>query len=338
MGSSEWEARLGLSCVVEPGDPGLGRQVAAVGVERAWEMLIRGQGSAADCRAAAEFRRDAELAAADRAGARFIIPGDPEWPSQVEASRDAGAEGAPAGDPLGLWVRGGGDLAQLTNRSIAIVGSRTCTSYGEVVASELAADLAQAGWSVVSGGAFGIDAAAHRGALSRRFATVAVLASGVDLPYPPAHRALFEQIAQQGVVVSMLAPGRHPTRSRFVVRSRLMAALSDGVVVVEAAARSGALGTVSAARSLGHPVMAVPGPVTSAQSDATHRLIRTGDANLVTSVTDVLEVMDRSARTAGSTPNPRPGPGWEQVPERGRPLQPSAGVQERRPLSASPGR
>jgi DNA processing protein len=157
----------------------------------------------------------------------------------------------------------------------------------------------------VSGGAYGIDAAAHRGCLAGRTPTVAVLAGGLDEPYPGGHRPLFERIAEQGVLVSELAPGEHPTRVRFLARNRLIAALTPGTVLVEAAARSGARNTVTWANVLGRVVMAVPGPVTSATSVTPHRLIREAEAVLVCGANDVLELLSPLGRANPRRPGER---------------------------------
>ncbi len=218
-----------------------------------------------------------------RAGIRLVCPGDPEWPGQLDILGDA--------RPWGLWVRGNADLRFACLRSVSVVGSRASTGYGAHVASELAAVLAEHGWTVVSGGAFGVDGWAHRGALAAEGATVAVLASGVDDPYPPGHHDLFQGIAAQGAVVSEWPPGRTPTRPGFLVRNRVIAALSRGTVVVEAALRSGALSTARHARDQGRPLMAVPGPVTSAQSAGCHHIMREWGAVCVTSARDVMELL-----------------------------------------------
>ncbi|MDQ7993584.1 MAG: DNA-processing protein DprA [Propionicimonas sp.] len=288
---SEREARLALGCVVEPGTPQVAEAVAEFGAEAVWESLLARGSQTVLARRAREFRAGPVAEAAAAAGARFVVPGDAEWPAGLGALDGCEPVNEMSGAPLGLWVRGGGDLAGLAARSVAIVGSRACTSYGETVATELAAELGEAGWSVVSGGAFGIDAAAHRGCLASRTPTVVVLAGGVDTAYPPAHAPLFERIAEQGVVVSELAPGQHPTRLRFLGRNRLIAALSQGTLLVEAAVRSGARNTVTWASSLGRVVMAVPGPVTSALSFTPHRLIRESEAVLVARAGEVLELL-----------------------------------------------
>lgn len=213
------------------------------------------------------------------AGARLIIPGDGEWPTQLDDLE------AP---PFALCVRGAGDLRAIALCSIAIVGARAASNYGSRLASEIAAQLGERGWNVISGAAYGIDAAAHRGALASGAHTGAVLASGVDQPYPSGHESLFEAIAATGVLVSEVLPGVGPTRGRFLVRNRVIAALTRGTLVVEAALRSGSLRTAADAMNLNRPVMAMPGPVTSPTSAGCHRLVMEHKAELVTDLEDVL--------------------------------------------------
>jgi DNA processing protein len=193
----------------------------------------------------------------------------------------------------------------VVDRSVALVGSRASTAYGEHVAGDLAHRLGERGWTVVSGGAYGIDAAAHRGALAAGAPTVAVLACGVDRVYPSGNGALLERIAQDGLVVSEWPPGAAPHRHRFLVRNRLIAALTRGTVVVEAAARSGARATARRASRLGRPVMAVPGPVTSAMSVGCHELVRDRElgAVLVTSAAHVLEEVGRLGEDLAPSPD-----------------------------------
>lgn len=232
---------------------------------------------------------DALMRRTERARARIVIPGDEEWPTQLD---DLGAT-----TPWALWARGG---SLEKRRSVAIVGSRSCTVYGERAAAELAADIADAGYPIVSGGAFGIDAAAHRGALTTTTPTVAVLACGVDVPYPAAHSALFERIAAQGTLLSESPPGAHPTRAAFLIRNRIIAALAYGTVVVEARFRSGALSTYRHAAELHRVLMGVPGPITSAESGGVHELLKT-DAQLVTSGDDVLALVAPIGDALGET-------------------------------------
>ena len=222
---------------------------------------------------------------------RFVVPGDEEWPAGVADLARAPHLHERGGVPLGLWCRGPLRLDEVTAHAVAVVGSRSATTYGAEVAAQVAAVLAGAGWTVVSGAAFGIDQAAHRGALAERGPTVAVLACGVDRAYPKAHQGLLDYIADVGLVVSEAPPGCAPTRIRFLARNRLIAALARGTVVVEAAVRSGALNTASWAGGLGRAVMGVPGPVTSEPSAGVHQLIRGRDALLVTSGEEVLEAV-----------------------------------------------
>lgn len=235
-----------------------------------------------------DAERDLDMAA--RSGARLVCPEDDEWPDGLAVLTEAGELHGRGGPPLALWVRGDAELGALAARAVAIVGSRSASQYGLYVSSELAAGLADRGITVVSGAAFGIDAAAHRGALAACGPTIAVLASGVDVAYPRAHAALLDHIvAEGGLVVSEARPGSHPTRPRFLIRNRLIAALTKGTVIVEAALRSGALNTASWAIRCQREVMAVPGPVTSAESAGVHRLIRDGGAVLVTDAAEVAE-------------------------------------------------
>ncbi|MFF5966329.1 DNA-processing protein DprA [Streptomyces collinus] len=284
-------ARVLLTRVIEPGDEAGGRWVRELGVAEVVRRLGEGgaplpgasgtrwAGLVARAQAARP-RRDLE--AARDAGARFVSPGDAEWPGQLDDLGDA--------RPLGLWVRGRPSLRMWALRSVAVVGARACTEYGAHMAATLAAGLAEQGWVVVSGGAYGVDGAAHRGALGAGGATVAVLACGVDRPYPRGHTQLISRIAEQGLVIGELPPGDHPTPSRFILRNRVIAALTRGTVVVEAAHRSGSLVTARAAQRLGRHTMGVPGPATSGLSAGVHDLLR-GEAALVTDVADVVELV-----------------------------------------------
>ncbi|KAF3467738.1 DNA-processing protein DprA [Streptomyces sp. Tu 3180] len=290
-GDDELLARVLLTRVLEPGDETGGRWVRELGAGAVVRRLRERGGPLpgasgkrwAGLLARAE-RADprGDLAAAREAGARFVRPGSAEWPRQLDDLGDA--------RPLGLWVCGGADLRMWALRSVAVVGARACTEYGAHMAATLSAGLAERGWIVVSGGAYGVDGAAHRGALGSGGATVAVLACGVDRPYPRGHTGLITRIAEQGLVIGELPPGEHPTPSRFVLRNRVIAALTRGTVVVEAAHRSGSLVTARAARRLGRHTMGVPGPATSGLSAGVHELLRQ-DAVLVTDAADVVELV-----------------------------------------------
>ena len=288
-------ARVVLSRVGEPGDPRLTGLVTELGAETVLEELQRqgARGGLRDDLAARLVQADAEaeLDRAGRQGIRFVTPADPEGPRGLDDLAHAPALHERGGVPLGLWAKGPGRLDALTARAVAVVGSRSATTYGASVAGDLAATLAEAGHTVVSGAAFGIDQAAHRGALAVDGPTVAVLACGVDRAYPAAHRRLLDYIADVGVVVSEAAPGCSPTRIRFLARNRLIAGLAQGTVVVEAAIRSGALNTANWAAGLSRALMGVPGPVTSEPSAGVHQLIRARGAVLVTDGEQVLETV-----------------------------------------------
>lgn len=283
--------RVFLARVIEPGDEVAGRWVREFGVGEVVRRLragedalpgVSGQRWAGLVARAGRAEPERDLAEARDAGVRFVAPGDGEWPGQLDDLGDA--------RPLGLWVRGRASLRMWALRSVAVVGARACTEYGAHMAATLAAGLAERGWVVVSGGAYGVDGAAHRGALGAGGATVAVLACGVDRPYPRGHTQLITRIAEQGLVVGELPPGDHPTPSRFVLRNRVIAALTRGTVVVEAAHRSGSLVTARAAQRLGRHTMGVPGPATSGLSAGVHELLRQ-DAVLVTDAADVVELV-----------------------------------------------
>ena len=288
-------ARAYLSRAAEPPAPALVRLVDAVGpvaaAARVWAGDVSDAVAAETAARRLVDRVDADLAAAREGGARLLVPEEPGWPGWALAPLSVAGtpELAP---PLALWVRGPRSLADVCDRAVAVVGARAATGYGTHLAGEFGAGLAAAGAAVVSGAAIGIDGAAHRGALAGDGPTVAVLACGIDRAYPAAHATLLDRIAASGLVVSEYPPGGVPARHRFLVRNRLIAALGNGTVVVEAALRSGAQRTAADTRALGRLVMAVPGPVTSGLSAGCHRLIRDG-ALLVSRPEEVLEAVGR---------------------------------------------
>ncbi|MET7878618.1 DNA-processing protein DprA [Micromonospora profundi] len=302
-------ARVALTWLAEPGTRAVYHLVDRLGPVAALDLLLDGgspdaqlnstvaaRSAAGDARAVAAEA----LARADRLGARLVTPDDDEWPARVaglatlrlpDAGRRVDVETAP---PLCFWVRGGWPLGEALDRSVAVVGARAATGYGQHVATELGYGLAERDWTVVSGGAFGIDAAAHRGALNAGGVTVAVLACGVDRPYPVGNTALFDRIADTGLLVSEWPPGAEPLRPRFLIRNRVIAGGTVGTVVVEASARSGATQTARRAIYTGRVAMVVPGPVTSAMSVGAHELLREQPkARLVTGVAHVLEEVGR---------------------------------------------
>jgi DNA processing protein len=290
------EGRMPLPAATVPGGSGMlwedsagpGGTGAQTGPGEAWRGGIPSLERALPRWAArlGEVPPEPDLAAWWRDGVRLVIPGDAEWPSQLDVLGQA--------RPWGLWVRGHADLRYACLRSVSVVGTRAATGYGTYVCGEMAVALAEAGWTIVSGGAFGIDGCAHRSAIAVAGVTVAVLPCGVDLAYPLAHEGLFRSIGEHGALVSEWPPGRMPTKHGFLVRNRVIAALSRGTVVVEAALRSGALNTARHARDQGRPLMAVPGPVTSPQSAGCHEAIREWGAVCVTGARDVMELLEFS--------------------------------------------
>ncbi|MDE0573411.1 DNA-processing protein DprA [Demequina sp. B12] len=240
------------------------------GVERWQRRLPHADAGVLEARAAA-------------CGARVVVRGSAEWPDALDALGPR--------TPFALWVRGDGDIHAALAAGVAVVGSRSATAYGEHMAADLASGIADARRAVISGGAYGIDARAHRAALAAGGVTVAVLAGGVDRLYPAGNADLLTQIVRDGAVMSEVPPGFAPHRSRFLQRNRIIAAAS-ATVVVEAALRSGALSTARHALDLARPVAAVPGPVTSPASGGCHRMIRNQEAVLVTSASDVLELVE----------------------------------------------
>jgi DNA processing protein len=306
-------ARARLTFLAEPGDTLLGALLRHLEPAEVLAAILAGRLPAGSPRPdrdagtmtralrrwgarAADLPAEPDLAAWRKQGIRLICPGEPEWPTQLEALADAG--------PYALWLRGSADLRYGCLRSVSVVGSRAATAYGAHVGGELAAGLGQRGYAVVSGGAYGIDGSAHRGALAAEGVTVAVLACGVDRPYPAGHSELFAAIAAHGALVSEWPPGRTPTRHGFLIRNRVIAALTRGTVVVEAGLRSGALSTARHARDLCRPLMAVPGPVTSTASAGCHQIIRDWGAVCVTSAA---EVLDQVGMAGDHLPDPQHG-------------------------------
>jgi DNA processing protein len=244
------------------------------------------------------------LRQAARYGARLLIPGEEGWPAGVD---DLGPHA-----PIALWVRGTDAALAALGNSIALVGARAATGYGEHVAMEFSAGLVDRGFAIVSGAAYGVDGMAHRAALASHGTTVAFMAGGVDRFYPSGHDALLTRIVETGAIISELPPGQPPTKWRFLQRNRLIAAASQATVVIEAGWRSGSLNTAGHAANLGRPVGAVPGPITSAASAGCHRLVRDYDATLVTSVEDVVELVEPRRLEQPPVPEALEGPGVEQ--------------------------
>lgn len=301
-------ARAAWSGIAEPGDSTAGRLVSALGAPAAlaalvedWphprlESALRAVGAQEDIdetalRAGRERwrpRLNSEsvlgfLRTAARRGARLLVPGDALWPAGLGSLGEHG--------PLALWLLGQPAAVAALENSLALVGARAATAYGEHVAMEAAAGLADRGVAIVSGAAYGIDGMAHRSTLASGGQTIAFLAGGVDRFYPSGHDALLTKIAAAGAVLSELPCGASPTKWRFLQRNRLIAAASQATVVLEAGWRSGSLNTAGHAATMGRPLGAVPGPVTSAASAGCHRLIREFDAVCVTTSEEMAELL-----------------------------------------------
>ncbi len=298
----ERTARAAWSRLAEPGDEQAWSWVTRDGAAEALAAVLRGHDGGRPVPGRwrvrlpqTDPRRD--LVALDRVQGRLVVPGDPEWPPGLDALEDR--------RPFCLWVRGRLSLAEACERSIAVVGARAATHYGERQAGEIAAGAGDRGLTVVSGAAYGVDAAAHRAALGAGLPTVAVLACGIDRAYPRGNERLIEWIGDEGCLVTEVPPGSSPTRWRFLERNRMIAAMTRGTVVVEAAWRSGALGTAHRAMDLGRPVGAVPGPVSSAMSAGCHRLLRQG----ATCITDAAEAVELVS-AIGEHPAAEPVPAW----------------------------
>lgn len=225
-----------------------------------------------------ETNGDKILTEIDKHYARLITPDDEDWPEQLNDL---------AAPPIGLILKG--NINALHQPSLAIVGTRNPTSYGARIAGEFAAGFADREWAIVSGGAYGIDSYAHKGALIAEGVTVAVVASGIDINYPAGNTRLFAEICESGAMVTEFMPGHRALPNRFLTRNRLIAALSKATLVVEAAFRSGSLRTARDAAEIFRPVMAIPGAITSPTSEGCHRLIGERAAEIVTSVADAVE-------------------------------------------------
>jgi len=311
-------ARAAWSRLAEPGDSTAGALVSALGPSHALHWLRAAHGDADAVRRAtdalgerlaippagsralsaavarwgprlADLDPHRELRRLRSLGGTLVTPGTPGWPEGLD---DLGVTAPPC-----LWVRGDPALSEVVSRSVALVGARASTAYGNHVAGDLAAGLVARGVAVVSGGAYGIDAAAHRGALVAGGTTVVLLAGGVDRAYPAGNAGLLTSVVEHGgAVLSEVPPGGVPSRWRFLQRNRLIAAISRGTVVVEAAWRSGALSTANRAGELMRPVGAVPGPITSMASAGCHRLLRDGAAVCVTDADEVVELIAEIGR------------------------------------------
>lgn len=278
------DKRLALFSALEAGSSFWTREIAAKGVDDVFGRIIERKYDpikyATIIEKVSSFNVESAQLQLSSCGSIFLAPNDPEWSLRLDELE------AP---PIGLIVKG--DASILSSASLAIVGTRNPTPYGLRIAGDFAAGFVDREYSIVSGGAYGIDSAAHRGALVAEGRTIAVIASGIDLQYPAGNARLFDEICENGAIVSEVMPGVRALPHRFLTRNRLIAALSQSTLVVEAAFRSGSLRTARDAAELLRPVMAIPGPINSPASEGCHRLIGERAAELVTSVADAIELI-----------------------------------------------
>lgn len=294
--NGERQARMMLSMIAEPDDEITGRVLHRVGGVETIRLLedddpVPGmnRADAIAWRQRLTQRIDDDIperiADAERHGMNTLIPTDADWP---HALNDLGAR-----VPYLLWTRGATSFLSdgLADR-VTITGARAATEYGTNVAAHLAGELARDEHTIVSGGAYGIDGAAHQAALAAGGNTIAILAGGVDRPYPRGHSDLLARIGDVGLLASETAPGATPTRYRFMPRARLLGSLSGATVIPEASFRSGSLLVPAEAHRHGRVVGAVPGPVTSATSMGPHELIKRGVGQVVSDMADVTAMLD----------------------------------------------
>ena len=279
---NELDARAILFSGIEGGQAFWSSEISTKGALAVYEKLLRGGYDSIKYEKLISSLRgisgDQVLSEIDKHQARLITPIDQDWPVQLNDL---------AAPPIGLIVKG--NISALHQRSLAIVGTRNPTSYGARIAGDFAAGFADREWAIVSGGAYGIDSFAHKGALIAEGVTVAVIASGIDINYPAGNTRLFAEICESGVMVTESMPGQRALPHRFLTRNRLIAAISKATLVVEAAFRSGSLRTARDAAEMFRPVMAIPGPINSPTSEGCHRLIGERAAEIVTSVADAVE-------------------------------------------------
>ena len=281
---NEVQARLALFSAIEGGHIFWSQEISANGAEYVYQKLKASGYDSIKYGKVIERVRSADVKgislSIENTGAEFITPEMAHWPIQLNELNAI---------PIGLVVKG--ELSVLKEKGLAIVGTRNPTPYGARIASDFAAGFVDREWSIVSGGAYGIDTHAHKGALIAEGITIAVIASGIDINYPAGNERLFTEIAELGAIVSEVMPGTPAFPSRFLTRNRIIAALSMSTLVVEAAFRSGSLRTARDAAELMRPVMAIPGPINSPTSEGTHRLIGERAAEIVTSVSDAVELI-----------------------------------------------
>jgi len=277
-----FEARAILFSCIEPGHFFWSAEISAHGPLKVLESILSSSYPAEKTKAIIASIRVADvgqiLYEIEKAGAQFLTPEHDHWPIGVNQL---------VNPPIGLIVKG--ESKCLITDSLAIVGSRKPTNYGANVASEFARGFSDLGWTIISGGAYGIDSYAHRATLQANGATIAVLATGIEVAYPKSNQKLFNEMSAHGALISELMPHESAMPARFLVRNRLIASIAQVTLVVEAAYKSGSLRTAHDAAELLRPVMAIPGPINSAMSQGCHRLISERAAELITSVADAVE-------------------------------------------------
>lgn len=278
-------SRIRLFQAIEGGSPYWSEELARFGADELIDRIVNGFYDSKK-RSAIRMKDQLRIHSSEnlfdqisQVGARFVTPDSTEWPQSLNDL---------IAPPIGIIVKGRIPISP----SIAIVGTRNPTMYGARIASEFSSGFADREFSVVSGGAYGIDTHAHRGCIAAEGRTIAVIASGVDVDYPTGNARLFAEIQESGALISEVMPGVRARPERFLTRNRIIAAISLGTIVIEAAFRSGSLRTARDAAELMRIVMAVPGPITSPTSDGCHRIIGERCAEIVTSVSDAMELLE----------------------------------------------
>ncbi len=295
---AERRARMGLAALGVPNDGELAEWLGRLGAAETWQRLLVDPAHTLAASRARRIDLDELDGETGYVGSRFVIPGDPEWSAALDELVGHELHGT-RGVPFGLWVLG---LGLNPQRPVALTGARAATTYGVTVAEQMAGDLAVLGHAVVTSLAYGVDVAAIQGSITAEgMAPVVVLASGLMHMRLSSHEHLVAELPERATIVTEHAPSVVPSRASFLARCRLMAALSEGTVVVEAAMRSGSRTTATWSEMLGKPVMAVPGPITSSQSRMPHRLIQQG-AHLVECAEDIAAVLDRASSTTNLVP------------------------------------
>lgn len=307
--SGSREAFFTLAHLCEPGDPIINSALASFSPSEVIEQLLVGvlrpQSKPRIAQRFSEFSLAKELDYSESIGAKFITRGEMGWPRQLDSLESE--------VPWVIWSLGSADFRMLSVKSLAIIGTRACTPYGRDIALRWAGELSCSGLTVVSGGALGIDIAAHSGALQTGNPTLCVLAGGVQVRYPAANEHVFNKIVDCGSILSESPPREHPRRQRFLTRNRIIAALTLGTLIVEASSRSGTVSTATRAQDMGRFVMGVPGSINSPQSEGVHTLITQKVATFAPSPHEVMRIMNLQTREISK---PVTALDWRSLPQR----------------------